>query len=37
MAKGDKINVTENRSVLHHALRMPKDKSIIVDGIDVVK
>jgi len=36
MFRGDKINVTENRSVLHVALRTPKGKSIIVDGKDVV-
>ncbi len=34
--RGDKINFTENRSVLHVALRMPKDQSLIVDGVDVV-
>ena len=36
MFRGDKINITENRSVLHVALRMPKGKSLIVDGQDVV-
>jgi glucose-6-phosphate isomerase len=36
MFRGDKINVTENRSVLHVALRAPKGASIIVDGQDVV-
>jgi glucose-6-phosphate isomerase len=36
MFRGEKINVTENRSVLHVALRAPKGKSIIVDGINVV-
>jgi glucose-6-phosphate isomerase len=36
MFRGDKINVTENRSVLHVALRAPKDTSIVVDGRDVV-
>ena len=36
MFRGDKINVTENRAVLHVALRMPKDVSIVVDGEDVV-
>ena len=36
MFRGDKINITENRSVLHVALRMPKGKSLIVDGKDVV-
>jgi len=32
MFRGDRINVSENRSVLHVALRMPKDESLIVDG-----
>ncbi len=36
MFHGDKINVTEQRSVLHVALRMPRDKSVLVDGVDVV-
>jgi glucose-6-phosphate isomerase len=36
MFRGDKINLTENRAVLHVALRAPKDASIIVDGKDVV-
>ena len=36
MFRGEKINVTEKRAVLHAALRMPKDQSIIVDGEDVV-
>jgi len=36
MFRGDKINLTENRAVLHVALRAPKDASIIVDGINVV-
>ena len=36
MFRGDKINVTENRAVLHVALRAPKDASIIVDGKNVV-
>jgi len=36
MFRGDKINVTEKRAVLHVALRAPKGKSIIVDGEDVV-
>jgi len=34
--RGDKINLTENRAVLHVALRAPRDQSIIVDGEDVV-
>jgi glucose-6-phosphate isomerase len=36
MFRGDKINLTENRAVLHVALRAPKDASIIVDGTNVV-
>lgn len=36
MFKGDKINITENRAVLHVALRAPKHERIIVDGNDVV-
>jgi glucose-6-phosphate isomerase len=36
MFRGDKINVTENRAVLHVALRAPKDASILVDGENVV-
>src|ERR1051326_7527057 len=36
MFRGDKINVTENRAVLHIALRAPKDASILVDGKNVV-
>ena len=36
MFRGDKINITEQRAVLHVALRAPKDASIIVDGKNVV-
>ena len=36
MFRGEKINVTEKRAVLHVALRAPKGQSIIVDGADVV-
>jgi glucose-6-phosphate isomerase len=36
MFRGDKINVTEKRAVLHVALRAPKGHSILVDGEDVV-
>jgi glucose-6-phosphate isomerase len=36
MFRGDKINVTEDRSVLHIALRAPRGTSIVVDGKDVV-
>src|SRR5262245_17045800 len=36
MFRGDKINVTEHRAVLHVALRAPRGTSIVVDGRDVV-
>jgi glucose-6-phosphate isomerase len=36
MFRGEKINITENRAVLHVALRAPKRESIFVDGDDVV-
>jgi glucose-6-phosphate isomerase len=36
MFRGEKINITETRAVLHVALRAPKGESIIVDGQDVV-
>ena len=36
MFAGDRINVSENRSVLHVALRMPKESSLVVGGVDVV-
>jgi len=36
MFRGDKINITENRAVLHAALRAPKDATIVVDGKNVV-
>jgi len=36
MFRGDKINITENRAVLHVALRAPKGSSIVVDGVNVV-
>jgi glucose-6-phosphate isomerase len=37
MFRGERINVSENRSVLHVALRMPKGRSLLVDGVDVVR
>ena len=37
MFRGEHINVSEDRAVLHVALRMPKERSLIVDGEDVVK
>ena len=36
MFAGERINITENRAVLHVALRMPRDATLIVDGVDVV-
>ena len=36
MFRGEKINITEDRAVLHVALRAPKGESIVVDGVDVV-
>lgn len=36
MFSGEKINITENRAVLHVALRAPRDQEIIVDGENVV-
>ncbi len=35
MFRGDKINVTEDRAVLHTALRAPRDESILSDGKNV--
>ncbi len=37
MFSGERINVSENRSVLHVALRMPRERSLIVEGTDVVR
>ena len=36
MFAGERINFTENRSALHVALRMPRDRSLVVDGVDIV-
>jgi glucose-6-phosphate isomerase len=36
MFRGDKINITENRAVLHTALRAPRTASVKVDGVDVI-
>ena len=36
MFRGEKINITEGRAVLHVALRAPRGQSILVDGEDVV-
>jgi glucose-6-phosphate isomerase len=37
MFAGEHINVSEDRAVLHVALRMPRHRSLVVDGVDVVK
>jgi len=37
MWRGEAINTTEHRSVLHVALRMPRGASLVVDGADVVE
>jgi glucose-6-phosphate isomerase len=36
MFRGEKINITENRAVLHVALRAPREASVVVDGKNVV-
>ena len=36
MFRGERINVSEDRSVLHVALRMPRTETLVVDGTDVV-
>ncbi len=37
MFNGEHINGSENRAVLHVALRMPRERSLVVDGVDVVR
>ena len=37
MFAGERINVSEDRSVLHVALRMPRSASLLLDGVDVVR
>ena len=37
MFAGEHINVSEDRAVLHVALRMPRNRSLVVDGVDVVQ
>jgi glucose-6-phosphate isomerase len=37
MWRGERINTTENRPVLHIALRLPRGASLVVDGVDVVE
>ena len=36
MMNGDKINITENRSVLHTALRRSQNDKLVVDGSDIM-
>jgi glucose-6-phosphate isomerase len=36
MLRGEHVNTTEDRAVLHTALRLPRDASLVVDGTDVV-
>jgi glucose-6-phosphate isomerase len=36
MLRGERVNVTEDRAVLHTALRLPREASLVVDGTDVV-
>jgi glucose-6-phosphate isomerase len=36
MFAGERVNVTEDRAVLHVALRLPRGRSLVVDGVDVV-
>jgi len=37
MFRGEHVNVSEDRAALHVALRMPRDASLLVDGVDVVR
>ena len=37
MFRGEKVNVSEGRAALHVALRMPRSRSLVVDGSDIVK
>ncbi len=37
MFRGEHINVSEDRAVLHVALRMPRTQTLVVDGTDVVR
>jgi glucose-6-phosphate isomerase len=37
MFRGERVNVSEDRAALHVALRMPSSRSLVVDGVDVVK
>jgi glucose-6-phosphate isomerase len=37
MVRGERVNVSEGRPALHVALRMPRSRSLVVDGVDVVR
>ena len=37
MYRGEHVNPTEDRAALHVALRLPRDRSLVVDGVDVVR
>jgi glucose-6-phosphate isomerase len=37
MFRGERVNVSEGRAALHVALRMPRTRSLVVDGVDVVR
>ena len=37
MYRGERVNTTEDRAALHIALRLPRDRSLLVDGVDVVR
>jgi glucose-6-phosphate isomerase len=37
MFRGEEVNVSEGRAAVHVALRMPRSRSLVVDGADVVK
>ncbi len=37
MFRGERVNTTEDRAALHVALRMPRDRSLLVEGRDVVR
>ena len=37
MFRGERVNLTEDRAALHVALRMPRERSLLLDGTDVVR
>ena len=37
MYRGEHVNATEDRAALHVALRLPRERSLVVDGVDVVR